>query len=386
MRVLVTYGRHSKTLSVVRSIGQSGRDVVVTDSRKRPLSSFSKFCTKFSLSPSPKSDPGRYLEFLERTVDAERIDLVIPMDDPECDLLSEKENASRLRYKVALPPPDSYLTARDKYRTIQLAEELGIHVPKSLVVKDANFASEIPGVTGLPAIVKPVKSSGSRGFQLIENSSSLRSIRNLISAYGPLVAQEFIPHGGAIGVSYLLNHGRTRAVFAHRRLLEYPESGGPSIVRESIRHLEAEEAGRVLLEKMNWHGVAMAEFKIDSRTGKLTLMEINPRFWGSLPLALACGVDFPRLLCDMHEKGDVPSVESYKTGVRCVNLLPLGVASILGPNGFRRFREISRYALACRCFDVESFEDPLPTIGAVLALFSNAMDRQKLETFYRVSA
>jgi predicted ATP-grasp superfamily ATP-dependent carboligase len=385
MRVLVTYGRHTKTLAAVRSIGRSGRNVVVIDSRSSPLCSFSKYCAGFFLSPSPEHDSAGYLDFLAKIIAAERIDLLIPMDDPECDLLSTQENASRLGCLVALPPSDSYLIARDKNSTVELAQELGIQVPKSFVVNDANSASQIPRLIGLPAIVKPVRGSGSRGFHILRESASLGDVAQLISTYGPLVAQEFVPHGGAIGVSYLLNQGRTRAVFSHKRLLEYPESGGPSIVRESIRQPEAEKAGRLLLEKMRWHGVAMVEFRTDSRTGKPILMEINPRFWGSLPLALACGIDFPRLLCDMYEKGDVPQVESYKTGVRCVNLLPFGAASILGQNGLRRFCEIGRNALACRCFDVESFEDPLPTIGALFSLFGYAMDRRKVESFYRVS-
>jgi len=34
-------------------------------------------------------------------------------------------------------------------------------------------------------------------------------------------------------------------------------------------------------ESLDWHGVAMVEFWIDSRDGKPKLMEINPRFWGT---------------------------------------------------------------------------------------------------------
>ena len=50
--------------------------------------------------------------------------------------------------------------------------------------------------------------------------------------------------------------------------------------------------GERLLTALNWHGVAMVEFKIDA-TGQHWLMEINPRLWGSLALSIDAGVDFP---------------------------------------------------------------------------------------------
>jgi len=381
MRVLVTYGRHTKTLSAVRSIGRSGREVFVIDAWEHPLASFSKFCTGSSVSPSPKDDEQPYMKFLGSLVENEGIDLLIPMDDPECDMLSARERRFGPRCEVAMPSKESYLLARDKFRTVKLANELGVQAPRSILIEDANAISGISKDIGYPAIVKPARGSGSRGFRMLGDQSALTGVVDLIKEYGPLVAQEYVPHGGAIGVSYLMNKGEVRAAFAHRRLLEYPESGGPSIIRESIVHPEAVAAGRRLLESLRWHGIAMVEFRIDPRTQQCSLMEINPRFWGSLPLAVFCGMDFPRLLCDMYEKGDVPVVDSYPTGVRCVNVMPLGVASIAAPRGLKRFSDLSRAALACRCLDVESVKDPMPMFGAVVTLMRNAADKKKVSTF-----
>ena len=53
---------------------------------------------------------------------------------------------------------------------------------------------------------------------------------------------------------------------------------------------------RALLDRFEWNGVAMIEYKIDEATGTPYLMEINGRFWGSLQLAVDAGVDFPALL------------------------------------------------------------------------------------------
>ena len=71
-----------------------------------------------------------------------------------------------------------------------------------------------------------------------------------------------------------------------------------------------------LLRSLGWQGVAMVEFKRDSRDGSLRLMEINGRFWGSLQLAIDAGVDFPAILVDLVGGKRPPQRPAYRTGVR----------------------------------------------------------------------
>jgi predicted ATP-grasp superfamily ATP-dependent carboligase len=89
---------------------------------------------------------------------------------------------------------------------------------------------------------------------------------------------------------------------------------------------EIEKIGREVLERLSWRGVAMVEFKRCARTGKFYLLDINPRFWGSLPLSEAAGVNFPYLLykAALGEKFPVPD---YRVGVR-MRLLPTYLLSL----------------------------------------------------------
>jgi len=50
-----------------------------------------------------------------------------------------------------------------------------------------------------------------------------------------------------------------------------------------------------VFNEIGWHGLAMAEFKVSPSTGQYWFIEVNPRLWGSLPLAVASGVEFPYL-------------------------------------------------------------------------------------------
>ena len=58
-----------------------------------------------------------------------------------------------------------------------------------------------------------------------------------------------------------------------------------------------------------------ADFIVDSQTGVPHLIDVNPRFWGSLAQAIACGVDFPYLLYRIALDGDVEPVTDFRTGV-----------------------------------------------------------------------
>ena len=71
-----------------------------------------------------------------------------------------------------------------------------------------------------------------------------------------------------------------------------------------------------MLRALNWHGVAMIEFRLRN-DGVPVFIEVNGRFWHSLPLACLAGADFPALLAHMAEFGDVEPPPPYKVGLRC---------------------------------------------------------------------
>jgi predicted ATP-grasp superfamily ATP-dependent carboligase len=134
-------------------------------------------------------------------------------------------------------------------------------------------------------------------------------------AYPVLLQQRVI--GPGVGIFLLLWNGRIAATFAHRRIREKPPAGGVSVYRESIpADPDLVARSRALLDRFQWNGVAMIEYKLDAATGTPYLMEINGRFWGSLQLAIDAGVDFPRLLVALALGEEVAAEPSYRPGVR----------------------------------------------------------------------
>ncbi|MEK7499553.1 MAG: ATP-grasp domain-containing protein, partial [Patescibacteria group bacterium] len=129
----------------------------------------------------------------------------------------------------------------------------------------------------------------------------------------PFMLQEFVPGSGA-GIFALYNQGQAIAFFAHQRIREKPPEGGISVFSRSVVvPIELERSARALLDDVQWHGVAMVEFR-QTPTGEYYLMEVNTRFWGSLQLAIDSGVDFPALLLAACEGQDLPARIPYREG------------------------------------------------------------------------
>jgi predicted ATP-grasp superfamily ATP-dependent carboligase len=117
----------------------------------------------------------------------------------------------------------------------------------------------------------------------------------------------------------------------------------------------------------------MAEFKVDPRDGRPKLLEVNPRFWGSLHHAILCGVDFPWLLYRMAVDGDVERVTGYQVGVKSRSLLHGEVMHFLkSPERFRLRPTLYDFSIPD---DVLSADDPMPTFGRIVSLFALVRDR-----------
>ncbi len=112
-------------------------------------------------------------------------------------------------------------------------------------------------------------------------------------------------------------NGEPRGEFAHRRIRDVHPTGSGSAVRVSVKpDPKLRDASLAILKALNWHGVAMVEFR-QRPDGEFVFLEVNGRFWNSLPLACYAGSDFPAGVAEIAERGDCAPLPDYKAGVRC---------------------------------------------------------------------
>ncbi len=319
-RILVTDADQRSALACTRSLG--GRlDVHVADSGSQSLAGASRFCVAHHRVPDAMTDPEGYFEAIAGLVRAHEIDVVIPATDAASRAILPRRDALAPA-RVAGAEFAAYEHLSHKARLLELARPFGIEGPRGVLVGDADAARAAAEEIGGAVVLKPVESvgaddagvSGKRSVVHVDHPSEMAAAWRENVGAGQALVQERVPGRGE-GLFVLRWRGETRAVFAHRRLREFPPSGGVSVLREGIAPdpalLEAIEG---VLDAAGFDGVAMAEFRTDG--DRRWLMEFNARFWGSLQLAIDSGVDFPGIYVDaLLEEPSVPA-PVYAPGVR----------------------------------------------------------------------
>jgi predicted ATP-grasp superfamily ATP-dependent carboligase len=363
LKVLVTNARRRKAIPIIRSLAHGGMYVVCGDSDRSAVGFFSRCCHERLL--YPKVQGGAFLNFLLPWLSENHCDVILPLDDDVLELLCR--NRHRLPNAEALLAPDAETVqhVNDKGWLISYAARLGIAVPRTTVI--ASPADLVhPGPLAFPVIVKPVRGSGGRGLTRVNDMNQLKSIcREGFAAGQAFLVQEVIPaQGHGLGYFALYDRkGQLVAQFMHRRLREYPLEGGPSTLREGIWDASLAGVARRLLESLKWVGLAMVEFKEDPRDGIPKLMEINPRFWGSVALPIFSGVDFPVLAARVTAGFPVQPVLRYETGKKARWLWPGDVLHFVASLKRGRWtRHFFRFFDTATCDDMLSIRDPLPSI------------------------
>lgn len=317
---IITWANGGSSLSAIRSLGRKGIRVVAIDSLKGSPGFHSRYTEKALLSPNYTKNINSYAKFLYETCRQENHPVVLPMDEVSVYVLSKNSEEFSKVAKKTWPDYKQLEITQNREKLFRLAEELNVPTP-GYFVPDGNIKSTY-GVKG-PWVIKPKQSLHISTNKIVrsrvryaQNMEELNGMANEMSKEGqePIV-QEYIP-GKGYGFFALYNNGSIRAYFQHRRLREVSYFGGAASYRESINIPELMCEGLKIPETLKWHGPLMVEFRRDERDGKFKLMEVNPRFWGSLNLAISSGVDFPYLFYKMAIEGDCDRVFSYNVGIK----------------------------------------------------------------------
>lgn len=399
-RVLVTDASRGSAISIIRSLGRRGFQVIAADSLPRSPGFYSRYTSGRLRYPPPGAAPDATIATLLEAARERRVDLIVPVTDQIVLPLSDVRERFAEVCALALPEPQALASTADKLATLELAERLGISTPRTTLVTSVAEALEAVTALGWPVVLKPQTSSVYRAGRAIEahhvgyaeSPDGLAEQMRRFEGRSSVLLQEYC-RGEGHGVELLLHRGRPLAAFQHRRLREVPITGGASSFRESVPlDPQLYDQSVRLLEALDWTGLAMVEFKVDG--GRAVLMEVNGRVWGSLPLAIKSGVDFAARTAELYLFGppdaDLPPATSYAIGVRSRNLdlEVLWIASVL--RGRRRYpflpvpsrREAVgaalRLAHPADGFDVLSCDDPRPGL-AELAGIAAKLRRKMLD-------
>ena len=313
--VLVTDEYYKHTLGLIRHLGRRGARVSLLAGSQHSLACTSRFCQ--AVIPEEGKGTEAFLESALRAVTEKHYDILIPVGFSRTQALARHFDQFLPHVRVELVDSETIELAASKVQVAQLAVKLGVPVPPYFVPASCAEARKLCEAFSFPLVVKPQKESRGRSVLYARDAEELVAACSRFYSAGaesPMV-QEFVP-GVGCGFFATYQKGECKRVFMHRRVREYPASGGVSTCAESFYDSRLEGFGRRLLDALAWHGVAMAEFRRDARDGEFKLLEINPKFWGSLDLALAAGADFPGDLCRMARGQSLAFTDRYHRSLR----------------------------------------------------------------------
>jgi predicted ATP-grasp superfamily ATP-dependent carboligase len=388
--VLVTDAEQGSAIAIIRSLGRMGCRVIAGDSDPRSLGFRSRYVQERLLYPPPRSDPDGLVETLLSSVRNLGVDLIIPVTDQVVHPLAYARTRFEGICKLAIADDEALEVVTDKSRTFEVARGLGVPVPETQIVRSVEEARNAAARLSWPLVLKPAVScsylpeKSRMESHFASYASDMKELTAEMEAFDDgcaILLQEYCP-GTGVGVEMLAHRGQPVAAFQHKRLAEVPVTGGASAWRESTP-LDSQlyDYSTRIVRELKWTGLIMVEFKVAQSA---RLMEINGRVWGSLPLAVSSGVDFPKRLTELY-LDDQPSarvgpIPDYKVGVRTFNLelIVLWLPQVL--LGLRRYPFLAppkrSRALAAlmglldprQKFDVFSIDDPRPGFVEMLKI------------------
>lgn len=393
IKVLVLDGDLIPALSIARSLARKGLLVDIASHVDAPIAGFSRYVRRKLTYSDPLVEAAAFQTWCAEIMSDSSYRLIIPVTERTLVPMQQLLNKPGAE-KLAMASSEALDVVLDKTRTLALATELGISVPRGVLIEDRNQLLNQSAGLNLPVVLKPARSIGANlgsrkqlsveyAFTPAEAVSKATHLLN----FGPVILQEYF-RGQGVGIELIANRGEVVYAFQHLRLHEVPLTGGGSSLRVSVPvEPVLLEASTKLMRALRWHGVAMVEFKWNPDDQTYSLMEINGRFWGSLPLAVAAGADFPAMLYELMVEGVVRNRPPATIGV-CSRKLssdinwyeqvlrrdaPPGLVSFPGKREI--LVDIGRFFSSKHFFDVQSWRDPWPGLIDVSRIAENYFDR-----------
>lgn len=365
LRILVTDGANKNTLSILRHLERQDYhiDILTHGPKWLTLCSYSKFCGDVIRCFSDPRDPDAYAKEIIQILKKRTYDVFIPVGLDSNLMASKHKNELQLFTHLLVPEWKYIQIAANKDRTMDLAFRIGIPIPKTqgiCEVKDLN------GITHFPVVIKSSDESKdyikycNNSQELFENYTWLA-----LKSKTKIICQEYIK-GFGCGFFGVYHEGKLISFFLHKRLKEFPITGGTSAVAESFFDEELYRCGKQLCDSLHWNGPIMAEFKYDCITKNYKLIEVNPKLWGSLDLTIEAGLNIPQIIIQsaLNKRIDIPVSYQY---IKYRWVFPDEFKVLVSKPNVQAFRDFinQKPGILTNVY----FNDPFPTLFQIVRSF-----------------
>lgn len=329
--VLVLNTERQAGLAIVRSLGRRGVTVVAGGSSSPTIGMLSQHSDGRYVHPSIETDPAAFVEHLVAYLDRTPHDIVFGPTDQMTYLLSKHaDKIETTGTTAAVADWESFRTVFDKAQLFDQLTPVDVPCPETHAPASLAAVESIAPALTYPRVIKPrsktVWTDSGYSIHLVDDQNYVTSPRELVTTYRaildstpafrewPPIVQEYVP-GETTTTVALADDGDIRVDFQERRIRTVPPSGGSSSLLGAVDDNRMREYAARVLESFNWSGPAQVEF-MQRPDGEYVLIEVNGRYWGSLPFAINCGVDIPWYHYRQLQGNPVTAVDDYRTDIR----------------------------------------------------------------------
>jgi predicted ATP-grasp superfamily ATP-dependent carboligase len=303
MRILITEANTKNSIALQRELSKCNKYFLIA------VSSDSLFFTKLY------NYCNRYIKgTLEEAVSQTSPDLIIPVG-----AASVLECSFKFKKLSFLPTHESIEFAFSKEKLSILNNINGVNYPKTLSFSSIEELKKF--IQNGPCVVKSKNESKIKTDTIyfdgsIKDNLKIAYVEEMLGNDIKLLVQEKV-NGVGRGFFCIAKEGEIQVYYMHERIREFPISGGSSTAAKSIYCKKLHDISISIIKYLNWNGPLMIEFKYDSDYDNYHLIELNPKFWGSLELSYAIGLSFGKCLVDLfNDEYTLNDSGEYKRGVK----------------------------------------------------------------------
>jgi predicted ATP-grasp superfamily ATP-dependent carboligase len=316
-RVLVTGSEHPAGLAAVRALDRAGFETWAAVQSRQALGARSRAAAGLVDVPDPRTQPGEFVQALAQA--AEQIGAAAVLPGTEAALLAVAGRADAFPDGVVLGSTSEAAVRRatDKTALALLSLRAGFDVPPTRLL-DADGALPSGDVT-FPAIVKPLRSELFESGRLRRFEASRvdtrAALQQALAALpdGVGLVQPYI-EGRLISVNGVAFEGKLHAANQHVVHRVWPDRCGQAVYAETIpMTAQRHDTTAAFMEALGWSGVF--NLQLIEHDGRDHVIDLNPRFYVSLTLAVAAGLNLPAIWASLL-LGLPFEDQGYRAGVR----------------------------------------------------------------------
>ena len=291
LNILIPDGDSFFTLWMINCLSKHKNiKIHILSKEKWVESRFSRHLSSFTHYDGQEREKIQVKFFLEMIVE-KGIDVILPSNVPAIRMISKhKEKFERLGLKISLPSVESLDIANSKWNLAEFLNKNDLPIPKTFFLNSQN----INELDEFPILFKPLSGWNGSGFQLIKNKEGLKSLRT--SKIKNYIGQEYVD-GIDMCVNVICENGSVLAQTIQKGILPSNDEFKPNLGADFIRDEKLSNIIESVLEKLSWSGVVNFDVIFDPIKNRYYIIEMNPRFWGSIEASESVGVNFPYLMC-----------------------------------------------------------------------------------------